>query len=124
MEHVIVKTVCALLNGEGGVLLIGVDDDGTVLDADPLRDMPGGRMNARRLASARRVVLAVREVTPADGIRAGRLLRRWYRAKGLTRRIRRQRVDQATGRVIFRSTTARKVLFTQTAVPSPLMTAP
>lgn len=31
LEHVIVKTVCGLLNGEGGTLLIGVDDAGTVL---------------------------------------------------------------------------------------------
>lgn len=28
IEHVIVKTVCAFLNAEGGTLLIGVDDDG------------------------------------------------------------------------------------------------
>lgn len=31
MEHVIVKTVCGFLNAEGGTLLIGVDDDGTVI---------------------------------------------------------------------------------------------
>jgi hypothetical protein len=31
LEHVIVKTVCGFLNAEGGVLLIGVDDDGRVL---------------------------------------------------------------------------------------------
>ncbi|WP_367046816.1 DUF262 domain-containing protein [Streptomyces sp. Je 1-332] len=31
LEHVIVKTVCALLNAEGGSLLIGVDDSGNVL---------------------------------------------------------------------------------------------
>lgn len=31
MEHVVVKTVCGLLNHEGGNLLIGVADDGTVL---------------------------------------------------------------------------------------------
>lgn len=31
MEHVVVKTVCGFLNSEGGTLLIGVDDDGTVL---------------------------------------------------------------------------------------------
>ncbi|MFG3252696.1 DUF262 domain-containing protein [Streptomyces sp. NPDC048172] len=31
LEHVIVKTVCALFNAEGGVLLIGVDDDGHAL---------------------------------------------------------------------------------------------
>jgi len=28
------------------------------------------------------------------------LLRRWYRAKGHTKRVHRQRLDQATGRVI------------------------
>ena len=57
-----------------------------------------------------RPVLAVREVTPEDGIRAGRVLRRWYRAKGLTRRVRRQRIDDA-GRVTYRTTTIRKRLF-------------
>lgn len=31
LEHVIVKTVCGFLNGEGGNLLVGVDDDGKVL---------------------------------------------------------------------------------------------
>lgn len=31
MEHVVVKTVCGFLNSEGGSLLIGVDDDGTVV---------------------------------------------------------------------------------------------
>ena len=56
-------------------------------------------------------LLAVREVTPDDGIRAGRILRRWYRAKGLTKRVRREHVDQATGRVIYRTTTVRKKLF-------------
>jgi hypothetical protein len=34
MEHVIVKTVCGFLNGEGGTLLIGVDDAGQVLGLD------------------------------------------------------------------------------------------
>ena len=58
-----------------------------------------------------RPVLAVRQVTPEDGIRAGRVLRRWYRAKGLTKRVRHQRVDQATGRVTYRTTTVRKRLF-------------
>ncbi|MCA1603194.1 MAG: hypothetical protein LC776_16680, partial [Acidobacteria bacterium] len=58
-----------------------------------------------------RPVLAVRQVTPEDGIRAGRILCRWYRAKGNTRRIRRERVDQATGRVTTRTTTVRKRLF-------------
>jgi len=31
MEHVLVKTVCGFLNAEGGVLLVGVDDDGQIL---------------------------------------------------------------------------------------------
>lgn len=31
MEHVIAKTVCGFLNAEGGTLLIGVDDSGSVL---------------------------------------------------------------------------------------------
>ncbi len=34
MEHVIVKTVCALLNAEGGTLLIGVDDNGHAVGLD------------------------------------------------------------------------------------------
>lgn len=34
MEHVIVKTVCGFLNGEGGTLLIGVDDGGQILGLD------------------------------------------------------------------------------------------
>jgi uncharacterized membrane protein YeaQ/YmgE (transglycosylase-associated protein family) len=35
MEQVIVKTISAFLNGDGGTLLIGVDDDGTPLGLDP-----------------------------------------------------------------------------------------
>lgn len=34
MEHVIAKTVCGFLNAEGGTLLIGVADDGSVLGLD------------------------------------------------------------------------------------------
>lgn len=34
MEHVIAKTVAAFLNSDGGVLLIGVDDEGTPLGLD------------------------------------------------------------------------------------------
>jgi hypothetical protein len=34
MEHVVVKTVCGFLNSEGGSLLIGLDDSGTVLGLD------------------------------------------------------------------------------------------
>lgn len=35
IEHVIVKTVCGLLNHEGGTLLIGVADDGQVVGIEP-----------------------------------------------------------------------------------------
>ncbi len=35
MEHVILKTVAGFMNAEGGTLLIGVADDGTVLGLDP-----------------------------------------------------------------------------------------
>ena len=31
MEHVVTKTVCGFLNAEGGILLIGVDDDGQLI---------------------------------------------------------------------------------------------
>lgn len=31
MEHAVVKTVCALLNSEGGSLLIGIGDDGQAI---------------------------------------------------------------------------------------------
>lgn len=41
----------------------------------------------------------------------GRILRRWYKAKGLTKRVRRQRVDHHTGRITTRTTTVRKKLF-------------
>jgi hypothetical protein len=58
-----------------------------------------------------RPVFAVRQVTPVVGIAAGRVLRRWYRAKGLTTRVRAQRVEQATGRVYYRSCRTRKRLF-------------
>lgn len=34
LEHVIVKAVCGFLNAEGGVLLVGVNDDGNVLGLD------------------------------------------------------------------------------------------
>jgi hypothetical protein len=39
------------------------------------------------------------------------VLRRWYRSKGHTKRVRRERVDQATGRITHRTTTVRKRLF-------------
>jgi predicted HTH transcriptional regulator len=34
LEHVVVKTVCGLLNAEGGTLMIGVGDHGEVLGLD------------------------------------------------------------------------------------------
>ncbi len=55
--------------------------------------------------------LAIRQVTPEVGIAAGRIARRWYRAKGLTRTITVQRVEQSTGRVTYRRSTVRKRLF-------------
>ena len=48
MEHVIVKTVCGLLNHEGGTLLIGVADDGQVLGIEPdLRTLGAERQHGR-----------------------------------------------------------------------------
>jgi hypothetical protein len=35
MEHVIVKTIAGFMNAEGGTLLVGVGDDGTVLGLEP-----------------------------------------------------------------------------------------
>lgn len=58
-----------------------------------------------------RPVLAIRQVTPAVGIQAGRALRRWYRAKGLTKQITVQRVEQSTGRIYTRASRVRKRLF-------------
>ncbi len=55
--------------------------------------------------------LAVRQVTPDVGIAAGRIARRWYRAKRLTKTITVPRVEQSTGRVRYRRTTVRKQLF-------------
>ena len=55
--------------------------------------------------------LAIRQVTPEVGIAAGRIARRWYRAKGLTKTVTVQRVEQATGRVPHRRSTVRKRLF-------------
>jgi hypothetical protein len=59
-----------------------------------------------------RPVLAIRQVTPAVGVAAGRVLRRWYRAKGLTKQITVQRVERATGRVRYRRCCKRKQLLT------------
>lgn len=57
-----------------------------------------------------RPVLAVRQVSPVVGIAAGRVLRRWYRAKGLTKQVTVARVDRATGRVRYRRSCRRKRL--------------
>jgi hypothetical protein len=59
-------------------------------------------------------VLAIRQVTPDVGIAAGRIARRWYRAKGLTKTVSVQRVEQATGRVNYRRSSIRKRLFKNT----------
>jgi len=56
-------------------------------------------------------VLATRQVAPEVGIQAGRVLRRWYRAKGLACKITVPRVEQATGRITYRRTTIRRKLF-------------
>ncbi len=45
MEHVITKTVCGLLNAEGGTLLVGVDDDGNVLGLAPDMATLGSKAN-------------------------------------------------------------------------------
>jgi hypothetical protein len=45
---------------------------------------------------------------PPVGIAAGRVLRRWYRAKRLTKQITVQRVDRATGHVRYRRCRKRK----------------
>lgn len=58
-----------------------------------------------------RPVLAVRQVTPTVGIQAGRVLRRWYRAKGLTKQVTVERVEQTTGRISTRHSRVRKRLF-------------
>jgi hypothetical protein len=45
LEHVIVKTVCGFLNADGGTLLIGVADDGTILGLDHDLSTLGGKPN-------------------------------------------------------------------------------
>jgi hypothetical protein len=57
-------------------------------------------------------VIAIRQVSPQVGIQAGRVMRRWHRAKHLTKKITVQRVQQGTGRVYTRHTTVRKQFFT------------
>jgi hypothetical protein len=56
-------------------------------------------------------VLAARRVTPDIGIAAARVLRRWYRAKGLTKSVLVERVEQAIGHVRSRRTRKRRRLF-------------
>jgi hypothetical protein len=56
-------------------------------------------------------VLAARHVAPDVGIAAGRLLRRWYRAKGLTKTVLVERVEQTTGRIRTRRRRKRRCLF-------------
>jgi hypothetical protein len=56
-------------------------------------------------------VLAARQVSPDIGIAAGRVLRRWYRAKGPTKTVLVERVEQTTGRVRSRRTRKRRRLF-------------
>jgi hypothetical protein len=56
-------------------------------------------------------VVAARQVTPGIGIAAGRVLRRWYRAKGLMKTVRVERVEQTTGSVRLRRTRKRRRLF-------------
>jgi predicted HTH transcriptional regulator len=46
LEHVIVKTVAGFLNAEGGILLIGVSDDGEVLGLDADFSTLGAKPNA------------------------------------------------------------------------------
>jgi hypothetical protein len=60
-----------------------------------------------------RPVLAVRQVSPHIGVRAGRIMRRWYRAKRLTKKITVPRVERATGRIRTRSSMTRKRVFAQ-----------
>ena len=57
-----------------------------------------------------RPVLAIHQVLSQSrwGIAAGRVLRRWYRAKRLTNQISVQRVERATGHVRYRYSRKRK----------------
>lgn len=57
-----------------------------------------------------RPVLAIRQVSPQTGIAAGRVLRRWYRSKGLTKQVTVTRVEQSTGRVRYRRSRKRRRL--------------
>jgi RNA polymerase subunit RPABC4/transcription elongation factor Spt4 len=55
--------------------------------------------------------LAIRHVTPVVGLTAGRIARRWYRAKGLTKTVMARRINRSTGKVRYRRTRARRRLF-------------
>jgi ribosomal protein S17 len=44
------------------------------------------------------------------GIATGRVLRRWYHAKGLTKEITVMRVERSTGRIYYRRSRKRKRL--------------
>ena len=69
---------------------------------------PGRFWGVWNLQRATRTV----QVTPADGIRAGRTARRWARAQGRVQSRWVQRVDQATGRVRYRRSRTRVRLMT------------
>jgi len=55
--------------------------------------------------------LAIRHVTPTLGVAAGRVARRWYRAKGLMKQVMVARSTRGSGRVHYRRSNVRKVLF-------------
>jgi hypothetical protein len=84
----------------------------------PRLRLPGGTAGRHRqrrsllwATAGLRLVLATRQVAPETPIAAGRVLRRWYRAKGLTKQVTVVRVDQATDRVYYRRSHKRKWLF-------------
>jgi hypothetical protein len=69
MEHVIVKTVCGLLNHEGGTLFVGVADDGQILGIEPdLRtlgakgNVDGYELHLRQLLDANLSVVTAQTV--------------------------------------------------------------
>jgi hypothetical protein len=77
-----------------------------------------------KLTDPRRMAVYFAKYGTADGIRAGRILRRWYRAKGLTKRARCQRVDQATGRVTTAPQPSGRSCSVTTGASSPSTTPP
>jgi hypothetical protein len=68
MEHVIVKTVCGFLNAEGGSLLIGVSDDGSVLGLDADFATLGSKPNRDGYELALRQLLDNNLSRPTAGI--------------------------------------------------------